>query len=262
MEKIDFNVTGVNYVVHRPSDPAWRMEKILYEKEYIMVVALDGKAFYTFGDESFAAEKNGVYLFPPGRMRSAYADKENPWEFISVNFSLEMNEEGKDFFNKSILKINGEKLRGKFLEIVHSWTGKNTFYRLKCKNLVSEILYEILLGQTERKDLPHRRRLERAKSYIQQNFRNKITVEQLALETDLSPSYFRKLFKEAYGQAPMNYITALRISAACDLLVSGEANVSQAASLCGFDDIYYFSTLFKRHTGMSPTQFAKTAPGR
>ena len=82
-------------------------------------------------------------------------------------------------------------------------------------------------------------------------------METLAERMGFSASYFRKLFKEAYGMAPMQYIVSLRISNAQDLLLSGEVNITEAASLSGFEDIYYFSTLFKKQIGLSPSQYIK-----
>jgi len=57
--------------------------------------------------------------------------------------------------------------------------------------------------------------------------------------------------------SPMQYIINLRIENARDLLLSGEVNVTEAARLSGFEDIYYFSTLFKRKTGSTPTELLR-----
>ena len=55
-------------------------------------------------------------------------------------------------------------------------------------------------------------------------------------------------------------ILYLRIENARDLLLSGEVNVTEAARLSGFEDIYYFSTLFKRKTGSTPTELFVLRP--
>ena len=105
--------------------------------------------------------------------------------------------------------------------------------------------------------MPHYKKLAEARAYIQAHFRQDVNVAMLAEQFGLSASYFRKLFKEAYGMAPMQYITALRINTAQDLILSGEVNITEAALLSGFDDIYYFSTLFKKQTGLSPSRYLK-----
>lgn len=261
MEEMDFNITNIRYVIHRKSNPLWTMENVDYKTEYTIVIAMEGKVFYTIDGEKISGNKNSVFVFPPGTVRSARTDPESPWEFITVNFTMDLNDECKNFFNKTII-TNGEVYKSKFQDIAHWWMARNPLYKVECKNAVSEILCGILLETMREGEFLHTKKLETAKSYIQSNFRGKITVEELAERAGLSESYFRKIFKQAYGDAPMNYITKLRISAACDLLISGEANVTQAARWSGFDDIYYFSTLFKRHMGMSPTQFVKKHTGR
>ena len=105
--------------------------------------------------------------------------------------------------------------------------------------------------------VPHIKRLEKARNTIQENFRQDLSVEKLAESIGMSVSYFRRLFHEAYGCAPMQYIINLRIENARDLLLSGEVNVTEAARLSGFEDIYYFSTLFKRKTGSTPMELLR-----
>ena len=138
------------------------------------------------------------------------------------------------------------------------WEGKNPLFSVKCKSLISDILYELIRSSLPHKKVPHSKELESARTYIQANFRNKISIEALAERIGLSVSYFRKIFTEAYGQSPQQYIISLRINTAYDLLESGEVNVSEAATLSGFDDIYYFSTLFKKQTGFSPSKLFKS----
>ena len=64
---------------------------------------------------------------------------------------------------------------------------------------------------------------------------------------EMSTSYFRALFKQQFHNR-------LKITKACDLLRSGTCNVTEAAYATGFGDVYYFSRLFKKTTGRSPSQ--------
>ena len=69
-----------------------------------------------------------------------------------------------------------------------------------------------------------------------------------------SPDQTRKLFHQATGQTPTRYLTELRIASAKRLLTAG-ALVKEAAEQVGLEDPYYFSRVFRRHTGMSPKQY-------
>jgi len=259
MNDIDFLITKINRVIHRKPSSNWRNETIFYESEYNIVIALEGKAKYIIDSKELTVKKNDILVFPPGIARAGYSDKQNPWEFITINFNLELNGGGKEFFDKGYLLFEnaGASIRSRFLDIAYLWEGKNALYSVKCRNLISDILYELIRKSLPHNRIPHAEKLEAARTYIQANFRDKINVEDLAERMGLSASYFRKLFTKAYGQSPQQYLISLRINTAYDLLVSGEVNVSEAASLSGFDDIYYFSTLFKKQIGMPPSKVSK-----
>ncbi len=70
-----------------------------------------------------------------------------------------------------------------------------------------------------------------------------------------SKDYFRKLFKQETGVTPLEYLTTLRIEHAKGLLSSTSLTVRQIAAMVGYDDPYYFSRIFKKATGKSPSQW-------
>ena len=255
MNDIDFSVTALNHVIRRKPDCGWHKDRLFYQNEFDMVIALDGKAEYIIDSERIYIKKNDILIFPPGIIRTGYTNKSDPWEFITINFNLALNKEAADFFNKKYVcfENQGMPFRSKFLDIAYLWSEKKALYALKCKSIIFDILYELIRAFLSHKQTVHAERLEAARTYVQANFRNKISIDKLARDVGFSPSYFRKIFTEAYGRSPQKYVTALRIDTAYDLLRSGDVNVSEAAFLSGFDDIYYFSATFKKYKGISPS---------
>lgn len=255
MENLDFKITEISHVIERQNAIGWHAENIQYEDKFVAVIILDGKTEYIVDDHKYLVIKNDIIIFPPGVSHSGRTDSEHPWSFISVIFRMDLIEEAIYYFNKSILIWGncGESLRKLFIETSRAWTGKNPLYQVKCRLTATEILYQLLLSEMPYHKVPHIKKLEKARNTIQENFRQELSVEELAKSIDMSVSYFRRLFHEAYGCSPMQYIINLRIENARDLLLSGEVNVTEAAHLSGFEDIYYFSTLFKRKTGITPT---------
>ena len=72
------------------------------------------------------------------------------------------------------------------------------------------------------------------------------------------PDYFRRYFKECTGVAPLAYLNRMRLERARELLrLESSLSVSEIALLCGYRDPLYFSTAFRRHTGLSPVAYRK-----
>lgn len=97
---------------------------------------------------------------------------------------------------------------------------------------------------------------ERAKSYIEAHYADSgLTLDQVAGEMGISPNYFSALFKQSGGSSFINYLTNVRISHAKELLRSGNYKTYEVAMRCGYENPTYFSTIFKRRTGVSPSEY-------
>ncbi|MEN6593509.1 MAG: helix-turn-helix domain-containing protein [Clostridiaceae bacterium] len=97
--------------------------------------------------------------------------------------------------------------------------------------------------------------IAKAKTYIDRNFCRELTLEEVSREVHVSPYYFSKLFKEQTGDNFINYITLKRIETAKQLLRDGRLNVKNICCEVGYSDPNYFSRLFKRFEGVTPTEF-------
>ncbi|MBP1906489.1 iron complex transport system substrate-binding protein [Paenibacillus turicensis] len=91
--------------------------------------------------------------------------------------------------------------------------------------------------------------------YMQDHYQEPITADRLARIYNCSTSYLARLFKNQLGVGPIEYLIHMRIHKAKQLLLKTEARLGEIASNVGYSDVYYFSRLFKKHTGYSPIQF-------
>lgn len=78
---------------------------------------------------------------------------------------------------------------------------------------------------------------------------------------DLSPYYFSKLFKDEAGCNFVEYVTNLRIRKAKELLVGNDKSMKEICGAVGYSDPNYFSRIFKKNTGMTPTEFREKERG-
>ena len=99
--------------------------------------------------------------------------------------------------------------------------------------------------------------IQKAISYIKQNFSQPITLKTLGALTGYSPNHFQRIFTEAIGTSPQKYLENVRIEQAKYLLTQNEKTLSETAYLCGFSSQAYFIQVFKRHTLLTPSEFQK-----
>lgn len=99
---------------------------------------------------------------------------------------------------------------------------------------------------------------QQARDYLNDHYAEAITLPSLAAALGISVSQLKRVFREQIGQSMVHYLTALRIGEAKRLIREGDLTFTQIAERVGIESIYYFSNLFKKQTGMSPTEYEKT----
>ncbi|MGN7763675.1 response regulator transcription factor [Paenibacillus sp. 22594] len=100
--------------------------------------------------------------------------------------------------------------------------------------------------------------VRRARQYMQEHYSEYgLTLEFIAGSLQASPVYLSRLFKQELGESFGTYLTQIRIRKAAQLLHSTELSIGEVAERTGYETQHYFSTAFKKHTGVSPLQFRK-----
>lgn len=98
--------------------------------------------------------------------------------------------------------------------------------------------------------------VETAKEYIRQHYaESDLSVEKLCAYLHLSSTYFSTLFKRETGTSFTAYVTTVRMEAAAEAIRGTEEKTYLIAQRCGYEDPNYFSYVFKRHFGVTPTKY-------
>ena len=97
--------------------------------------------------------------------------------------------------------------------------------------------------------------VEKTKSYIDEHLSEDISMADLAKHAYLSPNYLGKVFLEKVGMSISEYINMRRIERACELIRQGNAKIYEIAEMVGIRDPNYFSALFKKIQGISPSEY-------
>lgn len=97
--------------------------------------------------------------------------------------------------------------------------------------------------------------VERAKAYIAERYNKDISLDDVSKEVDISPYYFSKLFKEETGENFIEYLTAVRINRAKQLIAGSDMSMKEICTEVGYSDPNYFSRIFKKNVGVTPTEY-------
>lgn len=96
---------------------------------------------------------------------------------------------------------------------------------------------------------------EKALAFMENHFSSSLSSEDIAEAVGISVSHLRLLFKKQYGISLMQKLNKIRVRRAKELLSSGMFTLAEVASACGFQNEYYFSRVFKQHTGIPPGKY-------
>lgn len=134
---------------------------------------------------------------------------------------------------------------------------KKPFYQLSCTSKLTELLVNIHRHKNLCTAPFSNAAVEEILAYISKNYHLPTTNDEYAAMCNMCTSYFVKLFKMVTGTTPQHYKMLQRIQMSEQLLTSENYSISEAANLVGYSDALYFSRIFKKINGVSPSQFVE-----
>lgn len=101
----------------------------------------------------------------------------------------------------------------------------------------------------------HDEKIQRCQDIMQEQFRSVLSIDDLARHSGMSTRNFNRRFKEATGETPLNYLHKLRVNCAKTLLETDFKSVQQVCFEIGYEDVPFFRRIFKRYTGLTPSDY-------
>ncbi len=103
------------------------------------------------------------------------------------------------------------------------------------------------------------RGLRDARDFMRYAYSHPVSLSDVAARANLSPYHFLRVYKQAYGETPHEFLTRLRIERAKTFLARGSHNVTEACFEVGFSSLGSFSALFAHRVGLSPSEYRRHA---
>ncbi len=148
----------------------------------------------------------------------------------------------------------------KFIRIIEEQHELKIFFKNLLFEKLEQYLYSPGLEIISRQNpgiVNQGERLNKLISFIGSNYSDNITLDDIAKEIGLSRFHASRMFKYSTGHTFKEYLNLKRIEVAKKLMKTPEINVSQACFSVGFNDVSYFSRIFKKYEGINPSNFQK-----
>ena len=242
--------------------PTWRPRGRL---DYQLLYVASGKTVFYFNGEPKEVAAGHMVLFQPKQEQHyEYFAVDRP-EVYWVHFT------GSDVRN--ILKHYDIPLDRHVI-----YSGSSTTYAYLFKEMIHELqtcrtgfeeLLEMYLRQIfllvqrsweERKPTVSsylQEEIDYARKYFNEHYNEDISIEEYAQSRGMSVSWFLRNFKQMTMKSPMQYILTIRINNAVSLLETTDYNVTEISTIIGYDNPLYFSRIFKKQKGVSPSDYRK-----
>ena len=218
-----------------------------------IIFHLGGRSTVYFNNTVLAVQPDTVRFLPSGPVNRYIVEREEYGPCIDITFisNLPLTEEAF-----VIDMSENAKIRDLFEKCYSLWIHKESGYYLRCMSILYQILAMVFVSVYHPKG--KQQLISPGEKYIYEHYKTEnISIPYLAELCGISETYFKKLFVAKHSMTPKKYITHIRMEEAKDLLLSNEYTVSQVAELTGFENIYYFSRVFKQEFNMSPITFLK-----
>lgn len=211
-----------------------------------------GKLIYTTDDNEIIELLSDDALFLPKGSTYKYVMQSTN---IIYQIAFDTSNDLTEVLPKKLYKLNHYE-SGRFLksfpQLKNTYDKNNLQSQLITTSKIYELLSDLIEGIIPKNN---KKLIDPAIEYIEQYYRSDFKMNFLADLCNISENVFRKKFKSALGITPLQYKNQLIMREACNLLKSGEFNVSETAYLLGFDTPYSFSKFFKKMLGISPKEY-------
>ncbi len=241
-----------------------------WHREFEIVYVSSGRLQLTLDRREYMLKSGDFALISPGTMHSAVP---TDCLFECVVFDLDALAGGWKLSDKYLNGLNTHKLCAeeifkfpdglperemrKIIEIVRK---RDEGYELQVTSALFALFHALIetgcIKNTKSQFSQHKLSpFNNAIAYIEENYRNHISIEGLAKIAGVSPKYFSEYFKKITAKSPFDYINEYRIECAAEMLIHTKKSITDVAMDCGFNDLSYFSKTFKCYKNKTPRQY-------
>ena len=240
-------------------------------EQFVLIYCVKGNGWFLLDGDRQIVEANQFFILPKGHTHSYGSSSKNPWTIYWLHFDGSNAPFFANGLNKPTNVIPGTNSRieeridlfDEIFNVLSKGYSKNNIYYV-----TSSLFYFLgsikFLGeyrQDASSDEKSQLLVDEIIHYMRENISRKLTNNDLASHVGLSCSHFSLLFQQKTGHSPINYLNQLKIQKACHLLDFSDMRINQISPLVGFDDAFYFTRMFTKVMGISPSDYRAKQKG-
>jgi AraC-like DNA-binding protein len=240
-------------------------------KQYILIYCVEGFGWFEIDGTRQKVSADHFFILPKGKAHSYGSNSNSPWTIYWIHFDGEKADYFSLGFNKPTPVIPEKDSRIKerlyLFEEIYS-TLKNGYSKSNIEYSISSLFHflgslKFLSAYRESLSLKQSERnfIDDAVHFMHENIHKKLTLKDLANYSKLSTSHFSALFQLKTGFSPLNYFSQLKIQQSCHYIDFTDMKINKICIMMGFDDPLYFSRVFTKIMGISPTEYRKKKKG-
>lgn len=234
-----------------------------HHNDDLLIHCTEGEAYLSVEDEPCVVRAGDLVLIPAGAAHRYTAAPENPWTIHWVHYAGPLAENFREhmgFTDDIRIQHIGRQPRllvdfNGLLSVRQ--TGFRTPGLVHVANRLRQLLAAVPLsvGEASHAQQPD---LDVIHNFMREHLDERISLGQLADLTGLSPAHFATRYRALTGVSPIQHFLHLKVEQACQMLDTTDHSFTQISNMLGYDDNYYFSRLFKKVMGQSPTDYRHT----
>ncbi|GIP37871.1 Msm operon regulatory protein [Paenibacillus sp. J31TS4] len=219
---------------------------------------LSGRGFAKIDQALYRPQKGDVFLLPAGRNHHVFADPEieEPWSYIWLNIDGELALRLMDAYrlldSGTVAGTSVEDLFERAIRMAESETAGQMLSELPV--LFHQILIRLAAGN-QKNGSAYSYEVRKIKQYLDNQIQCSFESDQLCKHVGLSYRQINRLFKKETDTTVYNYVLTKKIESARMMLIDTELTVNEISYRLGYSDPHYFSNLFKKRTGVSPSAY-------
>lgn len=237
-------------VAHCPTDP------------HLLEYVLEGNAFVEVSGGTTVIPAGYLCCIPAGAELISYGDPETPCRKISVQLTGTLSDKLLVFFEINGILVTPCGVPELFWEIMDCAKGAAATRTSETHGRILELVFLLLSDATKERFFPSRTTspslAERIRNYMEGNLYTNLSLDRIALHFGFTKMHVIRVFKQAYGQTPMQYLLSRKISIAKSLLKDTIMPVGEIASLLRYSNTQHFSAAFKKAVGQTPHTYRRS----